>query len=248
VAASGGLGCGAQSALRPAQKPRTRASDQSISRRSAEASAGAGAPPPGEDQATDHADASYQEWPLPDAVLQRIQVNGRAILQLQFTWATPCASHEAPAAMPTAQLPEIPGTRRGRGASTRASKRPTSNGGIGRADSGNTDGETDIHIVARLLARWKRGTYLLEWADGSTTWEPKTNILDRQMIDDFEATNRGFDAGIDILASRPRKGRQQCRVHWHGRPAAEDCWVDRELMDPARVETARVSGLDNLPE
>lgn len=162
VAASDGLRRGAQSALRPAQKPRTCASDQSTSRRSTGASAGASALPPDEYQATDHAGASYQEWPLPDAVLQRIQVNGRTILQLRFTWATPCASHKAPAAMPTAQLPETPSTRRGLHGGTRASE--TSNGGTERADAGNIDrdGKSNIHIVAKLLTRWKRGTYLLE--------------------------------------------------------------------------------------
>jgi hypothetical protein len=52
-------------------------------------------------------------------------------------------------------------------------------------------------------------------------------------MDDFEATYRGFIAGIDVLGSRTWKGRQQWRVHWHGRPAAEDRWVDGKLMDPA---------------
>ena len=91
VAASGGLKCVAQPTLRSAQKPRTRrtrASGQSTNRRSA----GTYTSPPNESQVTDQGDASYQEWPLPDAVLQRIKVNSRAILQLQFTWATPCAS------------------------------------------------------------------------------------------------------------------------------------------------------------
>jgi hypothetical protein len=68
------------------------------------------------------------------------------------------------------------------------------------------------------------------------------------MMDDFEAAYRGFDAGIDVLASRTWKGHQQWRVHWHGRPAAEDCWVDGTLMDPARVEKVQASGFDNLPE
>ena len=245
VAASGGLGRGTRSALSPAQKPRTRASDQGSSRRSV----GAGASLLDAERATGHVDASYQEWPLPDAVLQRIQVNGRAILQLQFTWATPCASHEAPVAMPTAQLSGLPSTRRGRGASTGASKKLTSSRNTERTDSdNNTGGGNDVYIVAKLLARWKTGTYLLEWADGSRTWEPKRNLLDRQMIDDFEATYRGFNAGIDVRASRTRKGRQQWRVHWHGRPAAEDCWVDEELTDPARVEKVQASGFDSLHE
>lgn len=242
VAASSGLGRGARSALSPAQKPRTRASGEGTTRRSS------GASSLDEDRTTDHVNASYQEWSLSDAVLQRIQVNSRATLQLQFTWATPCASHTAPAARPAAQSSELTGTHRGRGASTRASKRPTSNRGLERADSGNTGGENDVHIVASLLARWKRGTYFLKWADGTTSWEPKRNFFDRQMIDDFEATYRGFDAGIDVLASRTWKGRQQWRVHWHGRPVAEDCWVDGKLMDPARVEKVQASGFDNLRE
>ena len=248
VAASGGLGCRAQSALGPAQKPRTRASDRSTSRRSAGTSISADALPPDEIQATDHTDANYQEWPLPDAVLQRIQVNGRAILQLQFTWTTPCASHTASDARPGRQPSVLPPTRRDRGARTRASKSGTTNRGTERVNSCNTGGENDVHAVARLLARWKRGTYLLEWADGTTSWEPKRNILDRHMIDGFEATYRGFNAGVDVFASRTYKGREQWRVHWHGRPAAEDCWVDGKLMDPARVEKVQASGFDSLPE
>jgi hypothetical protein len=244
VAASGGLRSGAQPTPKPAQNPQTRASDQSTSRQSAGAGGGAGALPSDEDEAIDHVDASYQEWSLPDAVLKRRLVNGRAILQLQFTWATPRASYESPAATPTAQLSEMSSTRRGRGTSVRADKGPTSNGGTERADADDRDGEDDIHSVERILARWKRGRYFLEWTDGSTSWEPKRNILDQQMMDDFEATYRGFDAGIDVLASRTRKGRQQWRIRWHGRPAAEDRWVDGELMDPARVVKVQVSGFD----
>lgn len=139
-----------KSTPRPAQKPRTRASDQSTDR--AGAGADAGSPPPDEDSAADRVDASYQEWPLPDAVLQRIWVDGQAILQLQFTWATPCASHKAPAVMSTAHLLKMPNTHCTHFANTQASKGPTSNSGIERADSSETDGGNTIHTVARLLA------------------------------------------------------------------------------------------------
>lgn len=135
-------------------------------------------------------------------MLQRIQVNGRATLKLQFTWATSCASHTTPNAGPTAQPSVLPSTRRPRGAGTRASKTESTNRGTERLDSSNTSEESDIYAVSRLLARWKRGSYLLEWADGTTSWEPKRNILHRQMIGDFGATYRGFDEGIDVLASR----------------------------------------------
>ena len=65
------------------------------------------------------------------------------------------------------------------------------------------------------------------------------------MIDDFEATYRGFDEGIDVLASRARKGKQQWLVHWHGRPARENSWVDDGLMDPTRVGKVQASGFDS---
>ena len=68
------------------------------------------------------------------------------------------------------------------------------------------------------------------------------------MMDDFEATYRGFNAGVDVLGSRTWKGRQQWRVHWHGRPIAEDRCVDGELMDPARVEKVQASGSDMFHE
>jgi hypothetical protein len=60
-------------------------------------------------------------------------------------------------------------------------------------------------------------------------------MLDRKMADDFEAAYKGFNEGIDIGASRTRKGRKQWRVHWHGRPIKEDCWVDERRIDRARI-------------
>jgi hypothetical protein len=230
VAASDGIRRSAQSAVSPAQKRRTRASEQGAACRSASASYS------GVDQVTNYADASFEEWPLPDAVLQRIQTNDRATLQLQFTWAMPCASHTSPDAGSMVQSPVLPGARRDRGTRTRARAIDIMDRGAERIGASNTSGENNIFAVARLLARWKTGTYFLEWADGTTSWEPKRNILDRRMIDDFETTYRGFNAGIDVLASRTRKGRQQWRVHWHGRPPVEDCWVDGRLMDPTKVE------------
>jgi hypothetical protein len=76
VAASDRLSRSVQSATSPAQQRRTRASEQGTTCRSA------GASHAGEYQVTNYADASFQEWPLPDAVLQRIQVNDRATLLL----------------------------------------------------------------------------------------------------------------------------------------------------------------------
>lgn len=162
----------------------------------------------GRNQAANH--ASFMEWPLPNAVLKQTKVNGEITFQLQFTWATSCASHVPPAVM----------------------------------SMGNKDDKSNIYAVKRLLARWKTGTYLLEWADGSTSWEPRKNLINKQMIRDFEATYQGFDEGIDVLASRIQKRRQQWRVHWHGRPTREDCWVDGRLMDPTLVGRIQAFGFD----
>lgn len=84
----------------------------------------------------------------------------------------------------------------------------------------------------------------MEWVDGFTSWEPKRNILDRQMMRKFEDTYRGLDEGIDILASRTRKVKQQYRVHWHGRPAREDGWADERLVNPTRIGKVQASGFD----
>lgn len=97
----------------------------------------------------------------------------------------------------------------------------------GNGSSGN------IYQVKRLLGRWKRQYFLL-WADGSTGWVSKSDILDQSMMDQFDREYRGFDDGIDILDSRVRHRRRQLRVRWHGRPTAEDCWIDKRLIDPKR--------------
>ena len=196
-------------------------------------------------RATNHADANYEEWPLPDAVLQRTQVNGQTTLQLQFTWATSCAAHMDPEAGPAGQQSVESSLRQDDDAEIWASETELTNHGVKGLSSGNTDGASNIYDVTRILARWKRGTYFLEWADGSTGWEPRRNIVYPQTIDDFEATYQGLNEGIDVLASRMRKGKQQWRVHWHGRPAREDCWVDGKLMDPARVTKVREVGFDS---
>jgi hypothetical protein len=39
------------------------------------------------------------------------------------------------------------------------------------------------------------------WEDGSYSWEPERNMLNQNMVDDFEATYEGLSAGIDIGVS-----------------------------------------------
>lgn len=101
-------------------------------------------------------------------------------------------------------------------------------------------GYADVYQVECLLARWGKNTFFLRWCDGTTGWEPKRNILDKQMLDEFEARYQGFDEGVDVLNSRSKAGKRQYLLHWHGRPLREDSWVDRKLMSPKRMERMKV--------
>lgn len=93
----------------------------------------------------------------------------------------------------------------------------------------------NIYEVNRYLAIW--GKVFLEWDDGTTGWEPQSNILDKDGLARFKAAYRGIDEGVDILGVRgPRARRFQFLVHWHGRPKSEDRWVDERYMKSERIE------------
>lgn len=92
-------------------------------------------------------------------------------------------------------------------------------------------------------ARWKKGVYFLRWSDGTTGWEPRRNIFDKQMLHDFEAAYQGFDEGVDVLDSRLKAGKRQYLLHWHGWPSAEDSRVAESLMSPDGLHRFKTGGL-----
>ena len=146
------------------------------------------------------------------------------------------ASYAAPMTLAagSTQLSVAPAPRRGRGTRIQASKPSPTNGSTETPGPGNADEDSDIYTVKRLLARW-RTWYFVAWEDGSHSWQPKRNMLNQKMVDDFEATYEGLSAGIEIIASRIRNGRKQWRVHWYGRPTKEDCWIDNRRIDWAQL-------------
>ncbi|OAQ57905.2 hypothetical protein VFPPC_11363 [Pochonia chlamydosporia 170] len=104
--------------------------------------------------------------------------------------------------------------------------------------------KNNIYKVKRYLAVW--GKIFLEWDDGTTGWEPKSNIIDKEELAKFQAEYQGIDEGVDILNVRQSRARAyQFLVHWHGRPDSEDRWVDEKYMNRDRIEEmkakARVS-------
>lgn len=170
--------------------------------------------------------ASYEEWPFSDAVLKCVRDSGTATFQLQFTWATSYLAHDS-FNVDRRRL-AVPGER------IEVSVEDTLEEPIQRDD---TDGNANVYQVDCLLARWGKRAFFLRWSNGTTRWEPKKKILDKQMLDEFEASHRGFDEGIDILGLRSKAGKRQYLLHWHGRSLREDSWVDEKLMNPKRWQS-----------
>ncbi|RYP01717.1 hypothetical protein DL764_006110 [Monosporascus ibericus] len=69
------------------------------------------------------------------------------------------------------------------------------------------------HSVDRILERWKQDQFLLRWADdGSCWWVPRENILDKELVQKFEAEYRGFRLGVTVLRTRKRNGKTEYRA------------------------------------
>lgn len=63
-----------------------------------------------------------------------------------------------------------------------------------------------------ILERICRNTLLVRWEDMSCTWEPRNNLLDEELVQLFEAQNKGLCLGISILGTRKSKGKTEYRV------------------------------------
>ncbi|KID81630.1 Ankyrin repeat protein [Metarhizium guizhouense ARSEF 977] len=151
--------------------------------------------------------ASHEAWPLGQPVLRCTRENGTAMFQLHFTsdilWNTLVAQND-----PAPKGHQTPNKLEDRRPKAGKVKYPS----VCR----------DVYRVDCLLARWRRHTFLVKWSDATTTWEPRKHIMDEGMLNSFEASWRGFDAGLDVLKARQRAGRRQHLLRWHGRPSKCD--------------------------
>ena len=187
--------------------------------------------------------AGYEAWSLGNPVLKCIKENGTVIFQLQFTsdalWNTLAAQNDP---VPNSdQAPnEVEDLR------LRAqSNQHTENIAQQSIQAAYPSVCPDIYRMDCLLARWRRHTFLVKWSDATTTWEPRGHIIDKELLDRFEASWQGFDAGVDVLGARLRAGKLQRLLHWHGRPSKEDTWVRSELLSPQlmrRIQSNEVNG------
>ena len=187
--------------------------------------------------------ASYEEWPLPYAMLKRVRDNGKAAFQIEFSWETLCVAHAAQDTSTTSAqllLSKVLGPKINTGGPTSLG---FTNGSIEQLCPDQA-GDAGIYTVKRMFARSMKGFYFLQWSDDTTGWEPKRNILDKRMLREFEATYKGFDEGVAVLNSRIRAGKRQYLLHWHDRPLSEDSWVAERLMSPGGIVKFRARGLE----
>ncbi|KID82003.1 Chromo domain-like protein [Metarhizium guizhouense ARSEF 977] len=194
--------------------------------------------------------ASHEAWPLGQPVLRCTRENGTAVLQLQFTsdilWNTLVSQNDP--APKGHQTPNKLQNRRPKTAKEK-SNQCTANTARESIHAAYPSVCPDLYRMDCLLARWRRHTFLVKWADATTTWEPRKHIIDQGMLNSFEASWRGFDAGVDVLKARQRAGRRQHLLRWHGRPSKEDTWVYDEFLSPQlmeRIETNESNGLSVL--
>ncbi|KIE00690.1 hypothetical protein MAJ_03465, partial [Metarhizium majus ARSEF 297] len=181
--------------------------------------------------------ASHEAWPLGQPVLSCTRENGTAVFQLQFTsdilWNTLVAQND-----PAPKGHQTPNKLQDRRPKTgkEKSNQCTANTAQESIQAAYPSVCPDLYRMDCLLARWRRHTFLVKWSDATTTWEPRKHIIDQGMLNGFEASWRGFDAGVDVLKARQRAGRRQHLLRWHGRPSKEDTWVYDEFLSPQLME------------
>jgi hypothetical protein len=78
--------------------------------------------------------------------------------------------------------------------------------------------------------------FYLKWLDRSYGWEPRENIVDEDLIRQFEESYQGVKEGVKVLRTRIRNGKVEYRLHWDGRPKSEDWWVAEKDLHPKLIE------------
>lgn len=84
--------------------------------------------------------------------------------------------------------------------------------------------------VDRLIDEW-RGWFYVKWLDGSCSWEPRKNVLDKALIEDLRRDYKGLSSGVEVVRTRQTKGRKMdYRVRFKGRDEREDIWVAERFL------------------
>ncbi|KAK5988066.1 hypothetical protein PT974_12203 [Cladobotryum mycophilum] len=106
----------------------------------------------------------------------------------------------------------------------------------------------NTYEVQSLLAKWKnRRTelFLVKWREGGTSWQPKDDIMDDKLINDFKETYKGFKDGIEVIGTRKRRGKVEYHLRFQdyvGANKDSSWWVPEKSMHPdARKANKRLA-------
>ena len=158
--------------------------------------------------------AQFEEWALNTAVLGCVVLGKTKVLQLQFEW--PCTRED-----PTEWRDRKRRKTRTQSTKYKGRKRHCLQKSISSDEIDDRD--PDVYAVDRILTRWKN-KFLLLWGDGTTGWEPRSNIS-TALLDEFENSFQLVNDGVEVIDSRTVDGVDEYLLTWRGRPEDEREWV-----------------------
>lgn len=115
---------------------------------------------------------------------------------------------------------------------------PTEATPVDAADTSGSIPEPPSYAVDRILERWKKDLFLINWSeDGSISWVSRDDILDEELVKDFETTYSGYQHGVEKCRASKHNGRTRYRIYWRGRPDSEAIWADYKDLNPALINS-----------
>ncbi|OAQ65030.1 hypothetical protein VFPPC_06208 [Pochonia chlamydosporia 170] len=149
--------------------------------------------------------------------------NGTMAFQIQFTHTpSSCDVHSKKSQQLTSTLPKGTGQQsctvkpKGRALLDEGSL-TLKQGILPQQASPDYSDDDDIYKV-ELLARWGKNIFFLRWdIDGSTSWEPRRNIPDKEMLYNFKSNYDGFNEGVNVLHMREtERDKRKYLLHFKG--------------------------------
>lgn len=104
----------------------------------------------------------------------------------------------------------------------------------GDTASQHSPANSNLHPVDRLLDKWGRDDFYVQWLDGTCSWEPRKNIEDPNLIKALNKTHRGLHHGVDVLGTRRDSGGVRYQVHWKGDKWPNQ-WLHEKYMSRALI-------------
>jgi hypothetical protein len=100
--------------------------------------------------------------------------------------------------------------------------------------------EPPNYPVDCILKKWKKNDFLIRWLDGSCSWVVRADILDEDLLKDFEASYLGYQKGVANVRVDKQHGRTRYRIYFEGRPAAEAVWANGKELSPVLLDSLQI--------